>query len=108
MLDGPSLGALRRRHAAEPVRPTVFAGRAYPADSPSLAAQLDGYLADRPGADVFVILGVAHQYCANRLALTRKHFSTPFGTATTDLAYVEALAERTGPELFDDELAHRT
>ena len=146
ILDGPSFEALRRRYAAEPVRPAAHAGRSYPADPRELSRLLDGYigagrppgtipgrplrgimsphidfarggatygaafaeLADRPGPEVFVILGVAHQYCGNRFALTRKHFSTPLGTATTDRAYVDAIAELAGPGLFDDELAHRT
>ncbi len=37
-------------------------------------------LVERSDADVFVILGVAHQYCRHRFALTRKDFETPLGT----------------------------
>jgi AmmeMemoRadiSam system protein B len=65
-------------------------------------------LAERSDADTFVILGVAHQYCAHRFALTRKDFETPLGRARTDLSYVDRVAALAGEHLFDDELAHRT
>ena len=65
-------------------------------------------LVERSDVDVFVILGVAHQHCGNRFALTRKDFETPLGKVHTDRAYVDRLAELAGPNLFDDELAHRT
>jgi AmmeMemoRadiSam system protein B len=58
-------------------------------------------------ADVFVVLGVAHQPCANRFSLTRKHFDTPLGVVETDRGYVDRLARAAGPHLFDDEPAHR-
>ena len=65
-------------------------------------------LVERSDADLFVILGVAHQPCRNRFALTRKHFDTPLGTATTDRGFVDHLAREAGPHLFEDELTHRT
>lgn len=65
-------------------------------------------LAEKCDADIFVILGVAHQYCGNRFALTRKDFETPLGLARTDRAYVDKIAALAGDHLFDDELAHRT
>ncbi len=65
-------------------------------------------LVERSDADVFVVLGVAHQYCVNRFALTAKHFETPLGLVETDVEYVQRLAERAGSHLFDDELTHRT
>ena len=65
-------------------------------------------LVERSDAQVFVIFGVAHQYCGNRFALTRKHFDTPLGLVKTDRAYVERLADQAGAHLFDDELTHRT
>ena len=65
-------------------------------------------LVEDSDADTFVILGVAHQYCRNRFALTRKDFETPLGLARTDRAYVDRLAALAGGDLFDDELAHRT
>ncbi len=65
-------------------------------------------LIERSDAEVFVILGVAHQYCVNRFVLTRKHFDTPLGLVQTDRAYVDRLATLAGHHLFDDELTHRT
>jgi AmmeMemoRadiSam system protein B len=65
-------------------------------------------LVEQSDADVFVILGVAHQGTRHRFALTRKDFDTPLGRVTTDRAFVNRLAEAAGPHLFDDELAHRT
>ncbi len=64
-------------------------------------------LIERSDADTFVILGVAHQPCRHRFALTRKDFETPLGLAPTDRAYVDRIAEIAGTHLFDDELAHR-
>jgi AmmeMemoRadiSam system protein B len=65
-------------------------------------------LVERSDADVFVILGVAHQPCEHRFVLTRKDFETPLGLARTDRSYVDKLAALAGDHLFDDELAHRT
>jgi MEMO1 family protein len=65
-------------------------------------------LAEKCDAEIFVILGVAHQYCANRFALTRKDFETPLGLARTDRAFVDKVAALAGEHLFEDELAHRT
>jgi AmmeMemoRadiSam system protein B len=64
-------------------------------------------LIERSDADTFVILGVAHQPCQHRFALTRKDFETPLGLAPTDRSYVDRIAEQAGTHLFDDELAHR-
>jgi AmmeMemoRadiSam system protein B len=65
-------------------------------------------LVERAQADTFVILGVAHQYCQRRFALTRKDFETPLGLVPTDRAYVDEIAARAGCDLFQDELSHRT
>jgi len=65
-------------------------------------------LVEKSPATTFVILGVAHQYCRRRFALTYKDFETPLGVAPTDREYVDALASIAGRDLFDDELAHRT
>jgi AmmeMemoRadiSam system protein B len=63
-------------------------------------------LVERSDAEVFVIVGVAHQPCKNRFALTRKHFDTPLGVARTDLDFVDRIAARAGRSVFDDETAH--
>jgi AmmeMemoRadiSam system protein B len=65
-------------------------------------------LVEESDAEVFVILGVAHQFCRSRFVLTRKDFATPLGPARTDRAFVDALARECGDHLFADELTHRT
>ena len=65
-------------------------------------------LVEESDAEVFVILGVAHQPCRHRFVLTRKDFETPLGTIRTDQAFVDAIAAHAGTHLFEDELAHRT
>lgn len=65
-------------------------------------------LVEQSDADTFVILGVAHQYCRNRFALTRKDFETPLGRVRTDRDYVDRIAALAGQDLFEDELSHRT
>jgi AmmeMemoRadiSam system protein B len=65
-------------------------------------------LVERCQADTFVVLGVAHQYCRRRFALTCKDFETPLGLVPTDRSYVDRIASLAGRDLFDDELTHRT
>ncbi len=65
-------------------------------------------LVERSDADTFVVLGVAHQYCRHRFALTRKEFETPLGTVKIDRTFVDRVADAAGEHLFEDELAHRT
>ena len=67
-------------------------------------------LIEQSDADTFVILGVAHQPCRHRFAMTRKHFETPLGLANTDSQCVRRSGRRGWPasHLFEDELAHRT
>ena len=65
-------------------------------------------LVEKSHADTFVILGVAHQYCRRRFALTCKDFETPLGVVPTDRSYVDRIAALAGRDLFDDELSHRT
>ncbi|AMV39463.1 AmmeMemoRadiSam system protein B [Planctomyces sp. SH-PL62] len=65
-------------------------------------------LVEECDADVFVILGVAHQACRSRFVLTRKDFATPLGPARTDQAFVDLLVRECGDQLFNDELTHRT
>jgi AmmeMemoRadiSam system protein B len=65
-------------------------------------------LVERSHADVFIILGVAHQYCRRRFVLTHKDFETPLGVVPTERSYVDGLAALAGRDLFDDELSHRT
>jgi MEMO1 family protein len=59
-------------------------------------------------ADVFVILGTAHQPTSVPFPLTLKDYETPFGIVETDKAFVRALARRYPADLLSDELAHRS
>lgn len=65
-------------------------------------------LVEQSDADVFVVLGVAHQYCRSRFILTRKDFATPLGVVRTDREFVDRLAEAAGGDPFADELTHRS
>jgi MEMO1 family protein len=65
-------------------------------------------LVEKSDADTFVILGVAHQYCRQRFALTRKDFETPLGLVATDRSYVDRISLAAGREFFEDELSHRS
>ena len=65
-------------------------------------------LVEHSHADTFVVLGVAHQYCRRRFALTCKDFETPLGVVATDRSYVDQITSLAGRDLFEDELSHRT
>ncbi len=54
-----------------------------------------------------VIFGTGHSLIGDRVALTRKHFQTPLGTARCDTAFVDAVAARLGDDAYRSELAHR-
>lgn len=64
-------------------------------------------LAQACEAEVFVILGTVHVPTKNLFTLTRKGFKTPLGTMKVDRAFVDALAQRCGERLFEDEYAHK-
>jgi len=65
-------------------------------------------VAERCGADLFVILGTCHAGMADPFALTFKDYETPFGPTVVDRDFVERLAARVGKECFASEGAHRT
>ncbi|UCD72278.1 MAG: AmmeMemoRadiSam system protein B [Syntrophobacterales bacterium] len=58
-------------------------------------------------ADLFVILGTAHCEMKNYFSLTLKDFRTPFGTAKTNKAFVEALSKACDWDSFEDEFVHK-
>jgi len=64
-------------------------------------------LAERSDADCFVILGTCHAGMEEPFALTLKDYETPFGPATVDREFAEALSRRYGTTLLGSELAHR-
>jgi len=54
-----------------------------------------------------VLFGVGHALLQGRLALTRKHFETPFGRIDCDLPFVDAVAAAVGEPAYREELVHR-
>ncbi len=65
-------------------------------------------------ADLFVVLGTAHQWMRNLFSASKKHFDTPLGVVQTDKQFIGRLGQRLAAtpgagelNLFADELAHR-
>lgn len=58
--------------------------------------------------DTVFIFGVSHQGGSTPYILTRKHFSTPFGTITTHQDCIDFLVDETGIDMFESEVMHRT
>lgn len=54
----------------------------------------------------FVILGTSHYGEPERFGLTRKSFVTPYGTARTDTALVDRLAEQGGQAVHMEDYCH--
>ncbi len=54
-----------------------------------------------------VVFGTGHSLLGDPYALTRKHFETPLGKVSCDLAFVDELAGRLGEGAYHGELAHR-
>jgi AmmeMemoRadiSam system protein B len=54
-----------------------------------------------------VVYGTGHSLFEVPVALTRKHFETPFGRVPCDTEFVDALAARLGDRAWRGELAHR-
>jgi AmmeMemoRadiSam system protein B len=64
-------------------------------------------LQDIRAIDLFVILGTCHLPMEQPFALTTKIFQTPLGETASDAQLAEAIAQRSGQDLFKDEIAHR-
>jgi len=54
-----------------------------------------------------IVYGTGHSLLGEGVALTRKHFETPFGPLPCDTAFVDALADHLGERAWRGELAHR-
>ncbi len=164
LLDTPRFRA-RWKHEIEiylnsQTRPAAHAGKAYPAESQALQAELNAIFSSDKGpglpansrspgesspelvgilsphidlhrggttyawaykrvieetnADLFVILGTAHNPMRNLFSVTRKHFETPLGTVETDRQIAARLSANLAAtpgganlNLAADELAHR-
>ncbi|MCX7805332.1 MAG: AmmeMemoRadiSam system protein B [Planctomycetota bacterium] len=64
-------------------------------------------LASESDADLFVILGIAHNARRSLFILTKKDFQTPLGTAKTDAAFVERLEKASLENPYAEEMVHR-
>ncbi|GMV83558.1 MAG: MEMO1 family protein [Planctomycetota bacterium] len=75
------------------------------------AAYAHGYkeLLEKSQADLFVILGVAHQALAEgTFYVSRKHFCTPFGEVKTERGLAGRLQKKAGLEEAMAEFAHKS
>ncbi|HEY3217234.1 MAG TPA: AmmeMemoRadiSam system protein B [Candidatus Eisenbacteria bacterium] len=102
-----------RAEAGEPLAPPEASPRAL------LAPHLDPRRAGPAIARAFlelgasgtprrvVVFGVGHALHGDRLALTRKHFETPFGRIECDTDFVDAVAAELGEVAYRSELVHR-
>lgn len=74
------------------------------------ATYTHGYrdLAVSTDADLFVILGIAHQGGRDFFIATGKDFETPLGTVRTDVEVLERWRELAGTDVTREEIAHRT
>jgi AmmeMemoRadiSam system protein B len=64
-------------------------------------------LARRARPRRFVILGTCHGAMKRLIAVSKKPYVTPFGTAPADAAFVDALVRRAGDRYLEDEFAQR-
>lgn len=64
-------------------------------------------LAERCPAEIFVVLGVAHEPAGALFVTTEKHFETPLGMVACDRAFTQELTRRAGLARGAHELAHR-
>jgi AmmeMemoRadiSam system protein B len=110
----------KAKRADRSKRPSAkgFIGIAAPHVSPeggvaSYAAAYDA-LPRPPKADakgegddrIFVVLGTSHYGEPDRFGLTRKSFTTPFGSAPTETALVDELARRAGAAVTIEDYCH--
>lgn len=114
-LDGHVAEAERlRAEAGEPVAPADARPRALLAPhldprraGPAIARTFLEIGVDQPGPLRVIVYGTGHTLLGDTLALTRKHFETPFGLVRCDTAFVDAIAAQLGDAAWHGELAHR-
>lgn len=94
--------------AADAVPRALLAPHLDPRREGALMARAFLELGDAPPAPLrIVVFGTGHQLAGDFFALTRKHFETPLGKATTDVAFVDRVAAALGDDAYRGELAHR-
>lgn len=115
LLDGHfEAAALLRRESSQPEAAPGAVPRAIlaPHLDPRRAGPTIGRalleLGDRPDGPLrVVVFGVGHQLWGDVLALTRKHFETPFGKVPCDTAFVDDVAAKLGDAAYRGEITHR-
>ena len=65
-------------------------------------------LVENSEADLFIILGVAHQGAENLFVASKKDFETPLGRVETDHAFIDEWSTLAGTDLTAGEFVHRT
>ncbi len=64
-------------------------------------------LKDKPGADLYIVLGIGHMGLKNLFALTEKDFVTPLGKVKTDKDVVKQINYLSQTDFLDDEFVHK-
>jgi len=93
-VDGSSLTAV--------ISPHIDFGRGGPTYAHAYAPLADS------AADTFIIIGTLHAGEPYEIALTDKSFRTPLGICRTDAELVGRIARRTGLDISQRQIAHRT
>ncbi len=94
--------------AANHVPRAILAPHLDPRREGALMARAYLELGETPPAPLrVVIFGTGHNLVGGFHALTRKHFQTPLGKATTDTAFVDHVAAKLGDSAYRGELSHR-
>lgn len=105
-----------RKQAASHVAVEKFAGRRIkgmllPHIDPRLGghAYAAGYkmLEAAQPVDLFVILGISHQYTEQPFVVTAKDFDTPLGVVNTDKELLHDVLENCRTDFYKDEIVHR-
>ncbi len=65
-------------------------------------------LIEKPGADLYILLGTSHCAGESPFVATMKDFATPLGNVETDKDFVQRLQQAYSGDLFADEYLHRT
>src|SRR5437870_7023541 len=65
-------------------------------------------LAEAQPADLYIVLGVPHHGIEGPAAATLKAYDTPLGALDVDHDFVDGLQRRSGMDLLQEELEHRT
>ncbi len=65
-------------------------------------------LKSQPRAELFVLLGTAHNQTAGPISISRKDYATPLGIPDTDNEFIDRLTDTYSPPWLMDDMVHRT